>query len=101
MNRNAAGIDVGSARHSVAVPVGRDAEPVPEFGSSTADLHRIAQWLNACQAATVVIQAAGVYWTALYGVPESCGFAVTMVNARHTKGLPGRKTDVLGRQWLQ
>lgn len=80
LNRNAAGIDVGSAAHYVAVPAGRDAEPVQEFGSFTADLHRMAQWLK---------------------VLESYGFEVNVVNARHTKTLPGRKTDVLECQWLQ
>ncbi len=101
LNRNAAGIDVGSATHYVAGPVGRDAEPVQEFGSFTANLHRMAQWLKACKVATVVMQAAGVCWTALYDVLESYGFAVNVVNARHTKTLPGRKTDVLECQWLQ
>ena len=101
LNRNAAGIDVGSAAHYVAVPVGRDAEPVQEFGSFTADLHRMAQWLQACKVDTVVMQATGVYWTALYDVLESYGLEVNVVNARHTKTLPGRKTDVLECQWLQ
>jgi len=101
LNRNAAGIDVGSAAHYVAVPAGRDAEPVQEFGSFTADLHRMAQWLKACGIETVVMQATGVYWTALYDVLESYGFKVNVVNARHTKTLPGRKTDVLECQWLQ
>src|SRR5919109_576510 len=76
LNRNAAGIDVGSAAHYVAVPAGRDAEPVQEFGSFTADLHRMAQWLKTCKVDTVVMQATGVYWTALYDVLESCGFEV-------------------------
>jgi len=101
LNRNAAGIDVGSAAHYVAVPTGRDAEPVQEFGSFTADLHRMAQWLKACKVDTVVMQATGVYWTALFDVLESYGFKVHVVNARHTKTLPGRKTDVLECQWLQ
>ena len=47
------------------------------------------------------MQATGVYWTALYDVLESYGFEVNVVNARHTKTLPGRKTDVLECQWLQ
>jgi transposase len=101
LNRNAAGIDVGSASHYVAVPAGRDAAPVQEFGSFTADLHRMAQWLKACQIETVVMQATGVYWTGLYNVLESYGLEVNVVNARHTKTLPGRKTDVQECQWLQ
>jgi transposase len=101
LNRNAAGIDVGSAAHYVAAPAGRDGEPVQEFGSFTADLHRMARWLQPCKVETVVMQATGVYWTALYDVLESYGFQVHVVNARHTKTLPGRKTDVLECQWLQ
>lgn len=101
LNRNAAGIDVGSAAHYAAVPAGRDAEPVQGFGSFTADLHRMARWLKSCKVDTIVMQATGVYWTALYDVLESYGFQVNVVNARHTKTLPGRKTDVLECQWLQ
>lgn len=101
LNRNAAGIDVGNAEHYVAVPPGRDPEPVRSFGSFTADLHRMAQWLKACGIETVVMQATGVYWVALYQILEDHGFRVNVVNARHTKTLPGRKTDVLECQWLQ
>jgi transposase len=101
LNRNAAGIDVGNAEHYVAVPAGRDPESVRSFGSFTADLHRMAQWLKACGIETVVMQATGVYWVALYQILEDNGFQVNVVNARHTKTLPGRKTDVLECQWLQ
>ena len=69
LNRNAAGIDVGSAEHYVAVPGGRDPEPVQTFGSFTSDLHRMAQWLKVCGIETVVMQATGVYWIALF--PDS------------------------------
>lgn len=98
---HAAGIDVGNAEHYVAVPVGRDAQPVQTFGSFTADLHRLAQWLKACHIETVVMQATGVYWIALYEILESYGFQVQVVNARYTKSLPGRKSDVQECQWLQ
>src|SRR3984957_5432618 len=101
LNRNAAGIDVGNAEHHVAVPLGRDAEPVQKFGSFTADLHRMAQWLKACGVDTVVMQATGVYWVALYQILEDYGLQVNVVNAQHTKTLPGRKSDVLESQWLQ
>jgi transposase len=101
LNRNAAGIDVGNAEHYVAVPAGRDPEPVRKFGSFTADLHRMAQWLKACGIETVVMQATGVYWVALHQVLEDYKVQVNVVNARHTKTLPGRKTDVLECQWLQ
>jgi len=98
---HAAGIDVGSAEHYVAVPPGRSEPSVQTFGSFTADLHRMAKWLQACQIASVVMQATGVYWMGLYQVLESYGLEVYVVNAKYTRTLPGRKTDVLECQWLQ
>ena len=98
---NAAGIDVGNAEHYAAVPPGRANPSVQTFGSFTADLHRLAQWLQAYHIETVVMQATGVYWMALFQVLESYGLQVYVVNAKYTRTLPGRKTDVLECQWLQ
>jgi transposase len=98
---HAAGVDVGNAEHYVAVPPGRSDPSVQTFGSFTADLHRLAKWLQACRIETVVMQATGVYWMAVYQVLESYGLQVYVVNAKYTKTLPGRKTDVLECQWLQ
>jgi len=97
---NAAGIDIGNESHFVAVPPARDAEPVQEFGSWTADLNRMAEWLIARGIDTVAMQSTGVYWFAVYDVLESRGLKVFLVNASHTKNLPGRKTDVQESQWL-
>jgi transposase len=101
LHLHAAGIDVGNAEHYVAVPPGCDPEPVRRFGSFTADLHRMAHWLESCGVQTVVMQATGVYWVALFEVLQSYGFQVQVVNAQHTKNLPGRKSDVQECQWLQ
>ena len=97
---NAAGIDIGNESHFVAVAPARDAEPVREFGSWTADLNHMAEWLKSCGIDTVVMQSTGVYWFAVYDVLEKRGFKVFLVNARHTKNLPGRKSDVQESQWL-
>jgi transposase len=101
LHLNAAGIDVGSAEHYVAVAAPRDPHPVRTFGSFTADLHRMAQWLKSCHVETIVMQATGVYWIALYQILQDYGFDTQVVNARYTKSLPGRKTDVQECQWLQ
>ena len=98
---NAAGIDIGSASHYVAVPPDRDEQPVREFRSFTADLERLAEWLKACAIDTVAMESTGVYWIPLFELLEARGFTVLLVNARHVKNVSGRKSDVLDCQWLQ
>jgi transposase len=100
MHPDAAGIDVGNDAHYVAVRGDRDAEPVRRFECFTAELHRMANWLRSCGVKTVAMQSTGVYWIPLYDVLEEFGFKVLLVNARHTKNLPGRKSDVQESQWL-
>jgi len=100
VNRHAAGIDVGNKSHFVAVAPGCDPDPVREFGSWTADLHRMADWLQSLGIKSVVMQSTGVYWIAVYEVLEKRGFQVWLTNARDTKNLPGRKSDVQEGQWL-
>ncbi|WP_084080969.1 IS110 family transposase [Edaphobacter aggregans] len=100
VNRDAAGIDVGNESHFVAVPRGRDAQPVREFGSWTAALVEIAQWLTRCGIRTVVMQSTGVYWIAVRDVLQKHGLEVNLVDARGTKNVPGRKSDVQECQWL-
>jgi transposase len=98
---DAAGIDIGSASHFVAVPADRDEQPVREFKSFTADLYRLAQWLKDCGITAVAMESTGVYWIPLYELLDSQGFTVYLVNARHVKNVSGRKSDVLDCQWLQ
>jgi len=98
---NAAGIDIGSGSHFVAVPPDRDDTPVREFPSFTVDLNALADWLKACGVDTVAMESTGVYWIPLFELLESRGFTVLLVNARHVKNVSGRKSDVLDCQWLQ
>ena len=101
LNRNAAGIDVGDEEHWVAVPSDRDTAPVRKFGTFTADLRLLVQWLRCCGITTVVMESTGVYWVALYDALEESGLDVQLVNARQVKQLPGRKSDIKDCQWLQ
>ena len=97
---DAAGIDIGNESHYVAVPSTRDSQPVQRFGCTTGELKAMAEWLKQCRIRTVAMQSTGVYWVAVYDILEQAGFEVYLVNARDTKNLPGRKSDVQESQWL-
>lgn len=101
VNLNAAGIDIGSDRHWVAVPEGRAEVSVRQFGAFTTDLIALADWLAECGITTVAMEATGVYWIPLFEILERRGFEVKLVDARRVKNVPGRKSDVLDCQWLQ
>jgi len=98
---DAAGIDVGASVHYVAVPADRDSQPVRHFTAFTEDLFALADWLSSCRITSVAMEATGVYWIPLFEILERRGFEVVLVNARHVKNVPGRKSDVIDCQWLQ
>ena len=101
IHRDAAGIDVGNESHFVSVPPDRNPQPIREFGSWTAALEEMARWLKDCRIRTVVMQSTGVYWIALHDVLQRHGLEVNLVDARGTKNVPGRKSDVQECQWLR
>ena len=98
---NAAGIDVGAREMFVAVPPGRDENPVRVFATFTEDLERLTDWLEQCGVTTVALEATGVYWIPLFEILEQRGIRPCLVNARHMKNVPGRRTDWHECQWLQ
>jgi len=101
LNPDAAGIDIGSREHYVCVPAGRAEQTVRRFGTFSGDLEALAQWLKACGVQTVAMEATGVYWIPVFQVLERWGFKVLLVNARQTKNVAGRKSDVQDCQWIQ
>jgi transposase len=101
LHPDAAGLDIGSAEIWTAVPSDRDPEPVRPFATFTPDLYALADWLKACRITTVAMESTGVYWIPVYEILEARGFQVYLVNARHLKNVPGRKSDVLDCQWIQ
>lgn len=101
LHPHAAGIDVGSEFHFVAVPPDRDEQPVRKFGAFTVDLQALADWLQQCGIETIVMESTGIYWVALFELLETRGFEVLLVDPRRLKSVPGRKTDVVDCQWLQ
>jgi transposase len=110
---HAAGIDVHSREHWVAVPPGSAPPPPPgqpknlpahvrSFGACTADLEMLADFLQQCGVNTVAMESTGVYWIPLFELLERRGFQVFLVDPRKTRHAPGRsKTDVLDCQWIQ
>ncbi|MGH9557451.1 MAG: IS110 family transposase [Terriglobales bacterium] len=101
MRPDAAGIDIGATEIFVAVPVDRAAENVRSFPTFTQDLYALADWLEQCGTKTVAMESTGVYWIPLFQILEDRGLEVCLVNARHVKNVPGRRTDVSDCQWLQ
>jgi transposase len=101
LNPYAAGIDIGATSIYVAVPAEQDPEPVRRFGTFTQDLLLLADWLKGCGIGTVAMEATGVYWIPLFQILEEQGIEVCLVNARHVKHVPGRKSDAADCQWLQ
>ncbi len=98
---NAAGADIGATQIFVAVPPDRDAESIRCFDTFTADLERLADWLEQCQIRTVAMESTGVYWIPLFQILEERKIEACLVNAQHLKNVPGRKTDVEDCQWIQ
>jgi transposase len=97
---DAAGIDIGGSEHWVAISPDRDAQPVRRFGCFTADIQEMAQWLLERGVRSVAMQSTGVYWIPVFEILQQQGLEVYLVNARHTKNLPGRKSDIQECQWL-
>ncbi len=98
---NAAGIDLGSSEVVAAFPHDRDPQPVRVFSAFTNELQHLVQWLLDCGIDTVAMESTGVYWIPLFEMLEAAGMTVFLVNARHYRAVPGRKSDFNDAQWLQ
>lgn len=98
---DAGGIDIGATEIVAAVPSDRCDEPVRTFTSFTSGLNQLRDWLKECGVKTVAMESTGNYWVNCYDMLEEAGIEVCLVNAKHVKGVPGKKTDVSDAQWLQ
>src|SRR5271165_199257 len=98
---NAAGLDIGSREIWACVPPDCGEETVRPFATFTPDLYRLADWLVANKVDTVAMESTGVYWIPIFEILDARGLKVYLVNARHIKGVPGRKSDVSDCQWIQ
>ena len=101
INPHAAGIDIGAEELMAAIPADLDDQPVRRFDTFTQDLHHLRDWLLENGITTVAMESTGTYWIPTYDILEAAGIHVCLINARHIKGVPGKKTDVCDAQWLQ
>jgi len=97
----AAGIDIGAREIFVAVHHDPEERPVRRFATFTEDLEQMADWLERCGVTTVAMESTGVYWIPLYEILDRRGLKPCVVNARHMKNVPGRRTDWHECQWIQ
>jgi transposase len=101
VNVHAAGVDIGSREHWACVPREASERPVRKFGTFTGGLEDMAEWFKECGVTSIAMEATGVYWIPLFQILERRGFHVILVNARQTKNVAGRKSDVQDCQWIQ
>ena len=78
---------------------GSRAKQIATFGTTTPDLLALSDWLGRLGVTHVAMESTGVYWKPIYYVLEA-HFEVVLVNARHVKHVPGRKTDTIDAAWL-
>jgi transposase len=96
INPHAAGLDLGSEKIYRSIAGG----PPEVFGTVTSELERLREHLLEQGVQTVAMEATGIYWLSVYEVLEKAGLEVVVVNGKHVRNLPGRKTDVKDCQWL-
>lgn len=99
VNPNAAGVDIGSRSHWVAI--GQGENDFREFGVFNEDLYKVVEWFRNKQIRTVAMESTGTYWQSLYAVLTSEGFEVILCNGKFTKNIKGKKTDIQDCQWIQ
>lgn len=96
-----AGADIGAREIFVCVPEDCAGPRIRSFGTFTEDLEAIAAWLKECRVSSLAMESTGLYWLPLHQVLNAHGITVVLVNARHVKHVPGRKSDVLDCEWIQ
>jgi transposase len=99
LHPHAAGIDIGSRSHFVAIDQNR--ENVKEFGVYTKDHQALIAYLREFSITTIAMESTGSYWQTLFNALQKAGFEVMLVGGNQTKNVRGRKTDVLDCMWIQ
>lgn len=104
ITKAAAGLDVHKMMVMASVIVEREDgslfQRTKEFNTFKRGRHAMCQWLQEHGIEYIVLESTGIYWKSIYAALEDAGLHTHVVNARHVKQVPGRKTDVLDSQWL-
>jgi len=98
---HAAGMDIGAHEIWVCIPGEGDTQIVRLFGTYTADLQAIGDWLCEHGIQSVAMESTGVYWIPIFEYLESLCFQCCLISSRSIKRVPGRKTDIVDCQWIQ
>ena len=102
--RRVIGLDVHQAKISACAVIeqadGTLAVEHREFGGFKRDRRTLAAWAREVEPEVVVMESTGIYWKSPYAALETVGIEAWVVNARHVKTVPGRKTDIADAQWL-
>lgn len=99
MIRCCAGLDV-HRRQVVSTVIREGSKEAREYSTFHRELQELAHWLQREQVELAVMESTGIYWKAIYAALEDAGIETRVVNARHVKQVPGRKTDVQDSEWL-
>ena len=75
-------------------------QEIRDFGATTRELLEMADWLKGGECEMVAMESTASYWKPLYNILETCELKAMVVNARHMKAVPGRKTDVKDAEWI-
>jgi transposase len=97
IHHHVAGVDVGACKFFV----GTDESEVQNFDTFTSGCHQLTEYLQGQNIKSVAMEATGVYWVTLYDMLSAAGIEVYVVNGRHVKHVPGRKTDVQDCMWIK
>lgn len=102
--RCVAALDVHQAKLTVCVlyedAIGETQMELREFGGFKKDRKAMAEWIASFDPDQVVMESTGIYWKSPYAALEKTGITSLVVNARHVRQVPGRKTDLADAQWL-
>lgn len=104
MHKRVAGLDVHRMKHVVTVLIeekdGTLTKVTRQFGGFKGELRELIGWLGEHRVELVVMESTGIYWKSVYASLSAAGIPALVVNARHVKNVPGRKTDVADSEWL-